>query len=94
MVSIIWNRKALDDLKSIYNYISRDSSTYGKFMVQKIKTSVRKLEKFQKIGREVPEIGFENIRELIVQPYRLIYEINSNQIKILAILHSAQKLDF
>jgi len=40
----------------------------------------------------VPEISRDDIRELIVPPYRLIYRIDADAVRILAVRHSAQRL--
>ena len=50
------------------------------------------LEKFSRMGRVVPEIEVENIREIIIYSYRLIYEIVENEIHVLTIIHG--KRDF
>jgi len=42
------------------------------------------------MGRVVPEIGDVNIRELFLYSYRLIYELSSDKIEILAIIHGKQ----
>ena len=43
-------------------------------------------------GRKVPEYDSEAIRELIEQPYRVIYRIKQDQIDVLAVIHGAQLL--
>lgn len=93
MVRINWTIQAKDDLKSIAEYISRDSLRYAKLQVIKIRTRTRILKYHVKIGKMVSEIGDQNIRELIEGNYRIIYKIVSeNQIDILTIYHSARDL--
>ena len=58
----------------------------------KIVAATEGLNKFPKIGRIVPEIGDTNVRELFVYSYRLIYEISTDCIEILAIIYG--KRDF
>jgi plasmid stabilization system protein ParE len=41
----------------------------------------------------VPEYRDENIREVIEQPYRIVYRIKADQIDILAVVHGAQEID-
>ena len=43
-------------------------------------------------GRKVPEYDSDVIRELIEQPYRIIYRIKQDQIDVLAVIHSARLL--
>jgi toxin ParE1/3/4 len=78
MVTVSWTELALDDLKSIHEYISKDSVVYAKRMVDKIISRVDQIEKFPKSGRVVPEFENENIRELIEGNYRIVYKTTQN----------------
>jgi len=93
MVQINWTYQAKDDLKSIALYISTDSIKYARLQINKIKERTQVLKSFSKSGRVVPEIGDENIRELIEGQFRIIYKICSmSKIDILTIYHSARDL--
>jgi toxin ParE1/3/4 len=87
-----WSEPARDDLRNIFNYIGRDSRYYAKVVVEKIIAATEKLETFPQIGRVVPEIEDENVRELFVYSYRILYEITPDGIEVLAIIHG--KRDF
>ncbi len=89
---VIWSIPAKQDLKKIYDYIARDSKYYAEKVSQDILERSEKLNEFPEIGRIVPEIGEVNIREVIVYSYRLIYEISSDKIEVLALIHC--KRDF
>ena len=82
-----WSVPAKNDLKQIHDYIAKDSKYYAQNVVQEIVTKSEKLTDFPEIGRAVPEISDQNIRELIVYSYRLIYGISETGIEILAIIH-------
>lgn len=41
-------------------------------------------------GRRVPEVDNPDTREVFVQSYRLIYEVQRTEIQILAFLHAAR----
>ena len=43
-------------------------------------------------GRKVSEYDAEDIRELIEDPYRIIYRIKPDQIDVLAVIHGARLL--
>jgi len=93
MVRINWTFQAKEDLKSIADYISRDSKKYAKLQVLRIRnrTGILKSQPFS--GKLVSEINKENIREIITGNYRIIYKIKSkNQLDILTIHHSARDL--
>lgn len=93
MVQINWTFQAVNDLKSIAEYISKDSKQYAKLQVIRIKNRTKILKKQIKIGKVVEEISHENIRELIEGNYRIIYKVVSdNQADILTIHHSSRDL--
>jgi toxin ParE1/3/4 len=45
-----------------------------------------------RVGRAVPEVGDDNVRELSLYTYRILYEINGQDIYILAVAHKRQEL--
>jgi addiction module RelE/StbE family toxin len=89
---VIWSMPARNDLKQIYDYIAKDSRYYATNVVENVISKAENLDEFPEIGRVVPEIGDKNVRELIIYSYRLIYELVSNDVQILAIIHG--KRDF
>ena len=52
-----------------------------------------RLEAFPQSGREVPETGRADIRELIVGNYRVIYQLLDEDAVILTVHHGARLLD-
>lgn len=93
MVSINWTCQVKDGLKSISDYISRDSLKYAKLQVIRIRLRTNTLKTHPKSGRVVPEINKSDICELIEGNYRIIYRIVSKtRIDILTIHHSARDL--
>jgi len=90
---LIWSQEALDDIDEIAEYISRDSRFYAQQVVEKFFQLADKLAEQPLIGRIVPEIGSETIREQFVYSYRVIYQIQPEQLEIIAILHGKRLLD-
>ncbi|OEU63605.1 MAG: addiction module toxin RelE [Desulfobacterales bacterium S5133MH16] len=89
---VAWSIRAKNDLKQIYDYIAKDSKYYAKNVAQDIVSKAEELNEFPEMGRAVPEIGDDKIRELIIYSYRLIYEITPDAIAVLALIHG--KRDF
>ena len=75
MVEIRWLKEAKDDLKYIYDYISRDSKRYAKRQVDKIFDRTQILKNHIQAGKIVEEISKREIREILVGNYRIIYRI-------------------
>ena len=82
-----WSVPARNDLKQIHDYIAKDSEYYAQNVIQEIVAKTETLTEHPEIGRIVPEIGDQNIRELFIYSYRLIYECSVADIAILAIIH-------
>ena len=82
-----WSVPARNDLKQIHDYIAKDSKYYARNVIQEIVVKTETLTELTEIGRIVPEISDQNIRELIIYSYRLVYEISARGIEILAIIH-------
>ena len=91
--SVVWSPEALKDVDDIASYIARDSVFYAAAVVQKILDISRELKDFPQIGRIVPELSDEAIRERFVYSYRLIYRIHDDEILIVAIVHGKRLLD-
>ncbi len=93
MARLNWTLHAADDLKNIKDFIAADSPIYSNIYIKKIKSKANKLKDLPLSGRIVPEIGNENIRELIFGNYRIIYKYyNSKRIDILTVFHSSRIL--
>lgn len=48
------------------------------------------LESLSERGRIVPELQDPVLRELLVPPYRLIYEVREAMVVVVAVLHEAR----
>lgn len=81
-----WSRPARTDLKQTHDYIAKDSKYYAKKVANTIVEKTEDLMEFPEIGRIVPEIDDPNIREIFVYSYRLVYEISSTGVEILAVI--------
>lgn len=93
MVQIKWTHQALSDLNSIYEYIANDSRKYAKIQVIKLRSRTHILKSNPYVGKLVPELRRENLRELIEGNYRIIYKlIDTNKIDIITIHHTSREL--
>lgn len=51
MVKVIWTNPAIEDLKSIKDYVSRESEVYASRLVEQIINRVEQLTNFPRSGR-------------------------------------------
>ena len=87
-----WSHEALEDIESIATYIEKDSPLYAKAVVSKFFEKVKILQVNPHLGRKVPEVNSENIREIFVYSYRLIYSVHSEEILVVAVVHGKRLL--
>ena len=84
---VVWSPEAIEDLQSIAEYIERDSKFYARAVLIKILDVFRSIKIFPSRGRIVLEVGNDNIRELFVYSYRVIYQVQESEILIVAVIH-------
>jgi toxin ParE1/3/4 len=58
----------------------------------KIIETARHVREFPFMGRIVPELGQETIRERLVYSYRLIYRIRNDTLTVAAVIHGRRLL--
>jgi plasmid stabilization system protein ParE len=72
---VIWSDEAIADLADLVRHIAADDPAAAERMGRKIFERTRVLEDFPLTGRMVPEAADPAVREVIVGPYRVIYEL-------------------
>ena len=88
-----WSQRALHDLEAIADYIAADSPTFAGIVVNKVVNRTKMLAQFPRSGRKVPEFDNEDIRELIVYSYRIIYQLQEHEVVIAAVIHGKRALE-
>ena len=88
-LEVKWSPEATEDLESIAEYIARDSEYYARAVITEILSVSRSLPEFPGLGRIVPEIGDEHIRERFIYSYRLEPE----RILIVAVIHGKRLVE-
>jgi toxin ParE1/3/4 len=92
MSKIEWARSAVNDVKSVRDYIARDSEAYAERFVQKIVEAVEKAGAFPRVGRRVREADADDIREIVFGNYRIIYRDEEARVLVLMVIHGARDL--
>lgn len=79
-------------LEEAVTYLAKDSRPAAERLLIDALAAASSLDTFSERGRVVPEFGHSNVRELLVQRYRLLYEVTPAEVQILALLHGARDL--
>ena len=93
---VIWSHIADADLNQIIKYIAKDSVNNALTIFHKIKDKCSGLFTFPNRGRIVPELqeyGILLYRELIIEPWRVIYRISDNYVYVLSVIDSRQNVE-
>ncbi|MFQ5799952.1 MAG: type II toxin-antitoxin system RelE/ParE family toxin [Bacteroidota bacterium] len=93
MARVTWTDQALEDLEAICHYIARDAPLYATVFANRAFESTDRLERHPLSGRAVPEVGREDIREIILGNYRIIYRVLPDEVEVLTVHHGARRLD-
>ena len=92
MAQMTWTEHASDDLEAITRLISRDSGVYAKRTARKLLDHSYYLMRFPMSRRVVPELGAPDIREIIDDPYRIVYRIRGEDCCVIAVAHTSSDL--
>lgn len=85
---------AVDDLDSIFDYISEENRVAAVNMLGRIESSILKLAGNPRIGSVLPTNDLSLIepgyRRIVVKPYIIFYRIGKDEILISRVLHGRQ----
>ena len=89
MADVIWTPEALQQLGEILDYLAEVATDYGDALSVEIGEAVESLGRFHQMGRVVPEFSREDVREVIIDNYRLVYLVRPNAVRIASLFHGA-----
>lgn len=87
-----WTNHAKTQLRHLHDYIAQDSPIYARHVADALVRKTLALDQLPRIGRIVPEINEDTVREIPIYTYRLLYEITPEHIAVLAVIHKRREL--
>jgi plasmid stabilization system protein ParE len=91
-VKVYWAPIAEEQVASAFGYIAADRPEATVDWFERLVQQVESLSTLPDLGRMVPEAQRESIRELLVDPYRVIYRRDEDAIMILTVQHQRRDL--
>lgn len=90
---IIWDDAAIYELGQIVRYIAKDNQIAAESTGRKLLQKVEILGSFPRIGKVFSKLNRDDVREMPVPPYRVIYHIKDAErtVRILKVWHSARQ---
>ena len=93
MAEVRWTPQAADDPDAISLFIARDAPQVAATFADRVLRATDRLASYPGLGRAVPELGIEDIREIVVGSYRVIYRVREDEVHLLTVHHGARLLD-
>lgn len=91
-MKVVWTEQALERLQEIEDYISRNSPETAVRFVAKLIERGDALARFSKSGRQVPELGSSDLREILEGHYRIVYRTHAHRIEILTVFEGHRQI--
>ncbi len=94
MAAITLSVQARDELDAIVDYYTRvGAAGFSEIVEESIVQRLRSLIQYPRMGRVVPEIMDESIRELLYRNFRIVYSVSADdaEVLILTIFHSSKE---
>jgi plasmid stabilization system protein ParE len=88
MSKLGWTARATRDLLAIERFIAKDDPTAAARLRGILRTRAQAAARMPRMGRRVPEQDRDDIREVVVRNYRLIYQVAEKGINVLAIFET------
>jgi plasmid stabilization system protein ParE len=92
-VKLVWSPLADEQVDEILAYIAADDRAAALAWLEELLERVASLVRFPDSGRVVPELQRDDMRELLVGSYRVIYRRATDVVEIATIQHGARLLD-
>jgi addiction module RelE/StbE family toxin len=89
---LVWSAEAIRKLEDIRDYLSiEQKAPEAAFnVVSNLVGRAPDILEHPKAGRQVPEYQHPSVREILINPYRMIYSLQDDQILILTVMHQRQ----
>ena len=90
-MKVVWSNRALRSLAAIHSHISADSESIAHQVINRILNRGDQLSAFPLSGRIVFHPRRSNIRELVEDPYRIVYRVRRNDVEVIDVFHSKKR---
>lgn len=89
---MIWTQTAAEDLRGIAEFIAAENPDAARRLAQAVLAKIESLSRLPNIGRIVPEKEDPTVREVILSPYRIIYQLDQDHkaIHVARVWHAAR----
>lgn len=87
---VVWSQQASAALDAAVGYVAQESPPAARRLLEDTLTAAGSLDTLSERGAVAPETNDPRVRQLLVQRYRLLYEVVDDEVQVLAFLHERQ----
>ncbi len=91
-MKVLWTVRAEKDLFEIGRFIAKDNLTTARLWTGKLKKKANEAARNPRAGRQVPEFEREDVREVLLKSYRIVYRVTVKHIEILTVFEGHRLL--
>ena len=84
-LAVVWTDRALSDLEAIGDFIAADDPVSAARWVGVLMASAERAAGTPVAGRRVPEIGRDDIREVLKRSYRIVHRVRGDRLEVLTV---------
>jgi len=89
---IRWTHRSIEDLRAIGRYIAEDDPRASRRWIEQLRQRAHQVAATPKAGRRVPEVDRDDIREVLLRSYRIVYRVVRDGIEVLTVFEGHRLL--
>lgn len=91
-MKVVWTERAAASLEEIGSYIATDDPVAARRWLTRLMKRAELAGTLPLAGRVVPEIGRDDVREVFVRRYRIVYQVLADTVAILTVFEGSRLL--
>ena len=85
---LYWTRRAQTDLFALGRFVAKDNPDAARRLLETLLLRAEAAARMPRSGRRVPELRRDDLREIVVGNYRMVYRLRDRGIGILRVFES------
>ena len=90
-MKLVWTSRSKADLIEIGRFIARDKPEAARRWVERIRQRARDTVHVPFAGRKVPEVERDDVREVFLNNYRIVYLVSEENITVLTVFEGHRR---
>ena len=91
-MAVEWSERARDDLRAIFAHIAADDRAAAERWVSRLVERAELAGEAPLLGRIVPELARDDVRETYLRSYRIVYRTDGKDMWILTVFEGSRLL--